>query len=159
MSPHYIITSLDLSPTTDEPSHVDPKIDRRLYGEAMSATADEAEGRLGNELELIEAMHPECIAFDTKGRERRRRTSKRNACPQVAGPHHSERRPARTPGRWSRQLSRNWGLSKGKRPSMLTYPPSKTLSTNPLEIHKVRTQQRPYRVARRGSSSHPARRW
>lgn len=37
--------------------------------EGMSATADEAEERLRNELELLEAMYPECIAFDSRGRE------------------------------------------------------------------------------------------
>ncbi|KKY38021.1 hypothetical protein UCDDA912_g01989 [Diaporthe ampelina] len=35
----------------------------------MSATADEAEERLRNELELLEAMYPDCIAFDRRSRE------------------------------------------------------------------------------------------
>lgn len=35
----------------------------------MPAIADEVEERLGNELELLEAMYPECIAFDSRGRE------------------------------------------------------------------------------------------
>jgi hypothetical protein len=35
----------------------------------MPATADEGVERLGHELELLEAMYPECIAFDAKGRE------------------------------------------------------------------------------------------
>lgn len=35
----------------------------------MSETADEPEERLGNELELLEAMYPGCITFDSRGRE------------------------------------------------------------------------------------------
>lgn len=37
----------------------------------MSETADEPEERLSNELELLEAMYPGCIAFDSRGRELR----------------------------------------------------------------------------------------
>lgn len=35
----------------------------------MPATEDEVEERLGNELGLLEAMYPECIAFDSRRRE------------------------------------------------------------------------------------------
>ncbi|KAL1864199.1 hypothetical protein Daus18300_007796 [Diaporthe australafricana] len=37
----------------------------------MSATVDEAKERLQQELELLEAMYPECVVFDSRGRELR----------------------------------------------------------------------------------------
>ena len=47
---------------------MDPTLDRRRV-EGMPATADEVEERLSNELELLRAMYPESIAFDSRGRE------------------------------------------------------------------------------------------
>lgn len=48
---------------------MNPTPDRTRLAKGMPATADEVEERLGNELGLLEAMYPECIAFDSRGRE------------------------------------------------------------------------------------------
>ncbi|KAG8166379.1 hypothetical protein KVR01_002068 [Diaporthe batatas] len=78
---NYIITYLPLPsapnnglpsglPTPFEPQREGLSYTRpETYGSEMPTLAEEAEERLGNELALLEAMYPESIAFDPKGRE------------------------------------------------------------------------------------------